>query len=51
MTSSTERPYGYIEANPVKAGLIREAKEWVWNSARFRDAYGVLRLPAAGERS
>jgi REP element-mobilizing transposase RayT len=39
----------YIEANPVKARLTAEAKEWAWSSARFRDDYGVLRLPKAGE--
>ena len=35
----------YIEANPVKAGLVREAREWPWSSARFRDEYGTLPLP------
>jgi putative transposase len=34
----------YIENNPVKAFLVREAKEWPWNSARFRGEDGVLRL-------
>ena len=24
----------YVEANPVKAGLVREASEWPWSSAR-----------------
>jgi REP element-mobilizing transposase RayT len=37
----------YIEANPVKAHLVTEPKEWAFSSARFRDEYGVLRLPAA----
>jgi REP-associated tyrosine transposase len=37
----------YIEANPLKARLTAEAKQWAWSSARFRDAFGVLRLPAA----
>jgi putative transposase len=27
----------YTEANPVKAGLVQEAKEWAWSSARLRD--------------
>ena len=36
----------YIENNPVKAGLVRLANEWRWSSARFRDAYGRLCLPA-----
>ena len=41
----------YIEANPVKARLVKEAKEWACSSARFRGEYGVLRLPtAAGEK-
>ena len=34
----------YIELNPVKAGLVREAKDWPWSSARFRDECGRLRL-------
>lgn len=34
----------YIENNPVKACLVREAKEWPWSSARFLDLNGVLRL-------
>jgi len=37
----------YIEANPVKAHLVTEPKEWTFSSARFRDEYGVLRLAAA----
>ena len=36
----------YIENNPVQAGFVREAKEWLWSSARFRDELG--RLPATG---
>jgi len=34
----------YIEANPVKAFLVREAKEWPWSSARLRDQSGRLVL-------
>lgn len=34
----------YIEANPVKAMLIRESQQWKWSSARWRDKWGVLRL-------
>jgi putative transposase len=34
----------YIEANPVKALLVREAKDWPWSSARLRDEYGRLVL-------
>lgn len=32
----------YIENNPVKAGFVRDGKEWQWSSARHRDAYGNL---------
>jgi REP element-mobilizing transposase RayT len=35
----------YIEANPVKAGLVLDGKEWPWSSARFRDACERLCLP------
>ena len=35
----------YMENNPVKAGMVREAKEWAWSSARFRDGFGNLVLP------
>jgi REP element-mobilizing transposase RayT len=35
----------YIEANPVKAGLVIEGKKWPWTSARFRDDYERLCLP------
>ena len=32
----------YIENNPVKAGFVREGKEWNWSSVRHRDDYGNL---------
>ena len=32
------RTVGYVENNPVKAGLITEAFDWPWSSARFRKA-------------
>jgi REP element-mobilizing transposase RayT len=35
----------YIEANPVKAGLVTACKEWPWGSARFRDDCERLCLP------
>lgn len=35
----------YIEGNPVKAGLVRIAREWPWSSARCRDDYKRLCLP------
>jgi putative transposase len=36
----------YIERNPTKAKLVAFAKEWPWSSARRRDAYERLCLPA-----
>lgn len=30
------RIVGYIESNPVKAGLCQTPEEWPWSSARFR---------------
>ena len=36
----------YIENNPVKAKLVASPKKWPWSSARFRDAYERLCLPA-----
>ncbi len=38
----------YTENNPVKAGLVRTAKDWPWSSARFRDKFGRLNLPDRG---
>jgi len=35
----------YIEANPVKAGLVREPRRWRWSSARHRDNYERLTVP------
>lgn len=29
----------YIEENPVKAGLVRSARDWPFSSARFREGY------------
>jgi len=34
----------YIENNPVKAKLVTDPKDWVWSSAKCRDAYGRLCL-------
>jgi len=39
------RTRNYIEANPVKAGLVSDPKAWQWSSARYRDAYGRLCMP------
>lgn len=30
------RVLGYIEENPQNAGLVVDAKDWAWSSARFR---------------
>ena len=35
----------YTEQNPSKAGLVCQAKDWAWSSARFRDDYGRLVAP------
>jgi putative transposase len=34
----------YIEANPVNAALVAEAKSWLWSSTRFCDGLGELHL-------
>jgi putative transposase len=39
-----ERIRSYIEANPVRAGLVREAREYRWSSAAEADG-GVGRRP------
>ena len=36
----------YIENNPTKAKLVASPKEWLWSSARFRDGYERLCIPA-----
>jgi REP element-mobilizing transposase RayT len=38
---------GYIESNPVKAGLVRSPGQWPLSSARFRDEYNRLEPPPA----
>ena len=37
----------YLARNPVVADLVTDPLEWPWSSARFRDEFGRLRLPAA----
>jgi putative transposase len=32
----------YIENNPTKAKLVLDPREWMWSSARYRDANGRL---------
>ena len=48
--SHFQKAVRYIENNPVKAGLVREAKEWPWSSAKWRaEGFGlqpVVRPPA-----
>ena len=41
----------YIETNPVKANLVREASEWAWSSARHRDENRQLKQPPKNKRS
>jgi len=36
----------YVESNPTKAKLAAFPRDWPWSSARFRDAYERLCLPA-----
>ncbi len=31
-----EEVIGYVECNPVHAGLVKAEEEWPWSSARFR---------------
>ncbi|MDA1277641.1 MAG: transposase [Verrucomicrobia bacterium] len=40
-----KRTVHYIEANPVKARLVREPKDWFWSSARFRGKFAQLTIP------
>jgi len=46
-----DRIRGYIENNPVRAGLVKEASQFVWSSAgwaaRGSPADGGVRLPGA----
>jgi putative transposase len=36
------RAIRYTELNPPKAALVKEAADWRWSSARFRDQYARL---------
>ena len=45
-----QRSRRYVESNPVKARLVAAARDWPRCSARFRDEYERLVLPAS-ERS
>jgi putative transposase len=35
----------YIEQNPTKAKLVLDPKDWSWSSLRYRNEFGVLKLP------
>jgi hypothetical protein len=37
-----KRAIRYTEQNPVKAFLVKVAREWLWCSARHRDEYERL---------
>jgi putative transposase len=37
-----KRAIRYTEQNPVKAFLVKTAREWRWSSARYRDQYERL---------
>jgi len=40
----------YIESNPVEARLAKSAADWPFSSARFRDEYNRLKLPAKPDK-
>lgn len=42
------RIIGYIERNPVTAGLCAQPKDWRWSSARFRATW-LLGMPYVGQ--
>jgi len=44
-----KRVIRYAEQNPVKAHLVKEAREWPWSSARQRDDYERLPWQSAAE--
>jgi putative DNA methylase len=39
----------YTEQNPVKEFLVKDAREWLWSSARHRDEYSRLPRQRAAE--
>jgi hypothetical protein len=41
MKNNFRRVVRYIENNPVKAGLVRMAQEWLWSSAHYRGQEGT----------
>lgn len=38
-----QRAVRYIEANPVKAGLVKAPEDWKWSSARFAESLAAQR--------
>jgi putative transposase len=38
----------YIEANPLRAGLVGQAQQWPWSSARWRGGHGPPAILHAG---
>nr|MBA4148098.1 transposase [Verrucomicrobiota bacterium] len=47
-TAHLQKAIRYTEANPVKAGLVRDRKKWSWGSARLRDEYERMPFQSAG---
>jgi REP element-mobilizing transposase RayT len=41
-TEHEQKTIRYIENNPTKAKLVLNPKDWLWSSARYRDAKGRL---------
>jgi hypothetical protein len=41
----------YIENNPIKAKLSRISEEWPFSSAKFRDEFHRLLIPAGTPNS
>lgn len=42
--SHLQKAVRYVEANPVKANLVKTSQDWAWSSARNRDEFGRLQL-------
>jgi len=44
-----QRIVGYVERNPVAAGLVKYAEDWIWSSANEQESHGdrqATRSPA-----
>ena len=46
-----QRAIRYTEQNPMKAFLVKAARDWPWCSARHRDEYERLPCSAANRRA